>query len=263
MPGHWTEKLFIEKPEYFKRTIEERFKKTDPEIEGLIKLFTEYGITKGGRILDLACGIGRVAVPLAQQDYNVVGLDISPDYIQHAKKYAQEKQVEHQTRFIEGDMRKVSTELKNQTASFDAVINIWTSMGYWDEETDENILRQSLALTRPSGVFIMHTVNKDNLLRRFQARDFSDEDDLVRLMDRKLDLETSRMINYWTYYYRESNGDLKLLEKMEINHRVYSLNELKKQFQDAGWSYKKSYGGFTLDPLTMDTFSMIIVAEKP
>ena len=55
-------------------------------------------------------------------------------------------------------------------------------------------------------------------------------------MDRKLDLETSRMINYWTYYYRESNGDLKLLEKMEINHRVYSLNELKKQFQDAWWS---------------------------
>ena len=108
----------------------------------------------------------------------------------------------------------------------------------------------------------MHTANRDTLVRRFQARDFSFEDDgLVVLMERELDLESSRMINFWSYYRREGE-DLRFLNKMEINHRVYSLHELRDQFQDAGWKVLESYGGFDQQPLSTDTFNMIIVAQR-
>ena len=109
----------------------------------------------------------------------------------------------------------------------------------------------------------MHTANRDSLVKRFQARDFTFlGDDLVVLMDRKLDLETSRMINFWSYYKKEKE-DLIFLKKVEINHRAYSLHELKKQFLDSGWKFRASYGGFELKPLTTDIFSMILVAQKP
>ena len=108
-------------------------------------------------------------------------------------------------------------------------------MGYWDEETDLNILKQSLTLSKFGGLFVMHTANRDTLIRRFQARDFSFGDDgLVVLMERELDLESSRMINFWSYYRRDGE-DLRFLNRMEINHRVYSLHELRNQFEDAGW----------------------------
>jgi SAM-dependent methyltransferase len=262
MSKHWTEKLFIEDSDLFRATIEERFEKTDAEVEGLLELFDEYGVPEGGLVLDLACGIGRISIPLAKNGFNVLGIDISPPYIQRAREYAEEEGVSEKIRFIVGDMREVATLLKDYAEGLDATVNMWTSMGYWDEETDRSILTQSLSLTKPGGVFIIHTVNRDSLVKKFQARDFVyGEDGLILLMERRLDLETSRMINFWSYY-KEDGEDLRFLNKMEINHRVYSLHELKKQFQDTGWKYLSSYGGFDLKPLTTDIFSMIVVAQR-
>jgi SAM-dependent methyltransferase len=261
MPTHWTEKLFIEDPDLFRASIEARFERTHDEINCLIDLFNQNNVPRDGLILDLACGIGRISIPLAENGYNVVGLDISPSYIQRANEYAIEDGVSDNTRFVIGDMRKLASILFDY-AGFDAIVNMWTSMGYWDEETDLNILRQSLILTKPGGLFVMHTANRDTLIRRFQARDFSFGDDgLVVLMERELDLESSRMINFWSYYRREGE-DLSFLNRMEINHRVYSLHELKDQFQDAGWKVLESYGGFDQQPLSTDTFNMIIVAQR-
>jgi SAM-dependent methyltransferase len=48
-----------------------------------------------------------------------------------------------------------------RTPVFDAVINIFTSFGYYDEETDRSILSQSLELTRPGGVFVLETLSRD------------------------------------------------------------------------------------------------------
>jgi len=261
MPPHWTEKIFIEDPDLFRASIEARFEKTQDEINCLIDLFNQNNVPNDGLILDLACGIGRISIPLAKNGYNVVGIDISPSYIQRANEYAKENGVSDNTRFVIGDMRKVASELSD-ISGFDAIVNMWTSMGYWDEETDLNILRQSLTLTKPDGLFVMHTANRDTLIRRFQARDFSFGDDgLVVLMERELDLESSRMINFWSYYRREGE-DLRFLNRMEINHRVYSLHELMNQFQDAGWKVLGSYGGFDQQPLSSDTFNMIIVAQR-
>ena len=261
MPTHWTEKLFIEDPDLFRASIEARFERTQDEINCLIDLFNQNNVPKDGLILDLACGIGRISIPLAENGYNGVGIDISPSYIQRANEYAKENGVSDNTRFVIGDMRKVASELSD-ISGFDAIVNMWTSMGYWDEETDLNILRQSLTLTKPGGLFVMHTANRDTLIRRFQARDFSFGDDgLVVLMERELDLESSRMINFWSYYRREGE-DLRFLNRMEINHRVYSLHELWDQFQDAGWKVLGSYGGFDQQPLSTDTFNMIIVARR-
>jgi len=261
MPTHWTEKLFIEDPDLFRASIEKRFEKTQDEINCLIDIFDQKNVLKDGLILDLACGIGRVSIPLAKNGYNVVGIDISPSYIQQAIGYAQAENVSDKTHFIVGDMRKVASEL-SEYSSFDAIVNMWTSMGYWDEETDLNILKQSLTLTKPRGLFVMHTANRDALIRRFQARDFIfGDNELIVLMERELDLETSRMINFWSYYRKEGE-DLRFLNRMEINHRVYSLHELRNQFQDAGWTVIESYGGFDKQPLTTDTFNMIIVAQR-
>ncbi len=262
MSKHWTERLFIEYPDLFRTTIEARIEKTDPEIEGLNELFQEHGVSQDGVILDLACGIGRVSIPLAKMGYTMVGVDLSPSYIQRAKEYAEEEGVSEKTRFITGDMREVSLVLREYVNGFDAVLNMWTSMGYWDEETDMSILRQCLGLTKPGGVFIMHTANRDCLIRRFQARDFEiREDDTVVLMERSLDLETSRMVNFWSYYRKEGE-DLRFLNRMEINHRVYSLHELMEQFRNTGWVILTYYGGFDQRPFTTETFSMIIVAQR-
>lgn len=262
MPKHWTEKLFIDDSELFEAVIENRFEKTGREIDALMGLFNEYKVPESGYILDLACGIGRIAIPLAKKGYNVVGIDISESYLEKATKYAEKEGVSDKTSFIKGDMRNLITILDHPPNHFDAVLNMWTSIGYWDEETDRSILRQSLALTNTGGVFIIHMANRDYLVKNFTEKDFEViNENLVILRERCLDLENSRIINYWTYYSKDGE-DLRFLNRMEINHRLYSMHELKKLFQSAEWSYLNSYGGFELEKLTTDHFSMIMIAQK-
>ena len=261
MSKHWTEKLFIDAPDLFRATIEARFEKTEFEVEGLLRLFEMHGVPVGGTLLDMGCGIGRISIPLAKKGYNVVGLDLSPSYIQRAKEYAEEEGVSESTRFIVGDMREIKSVLTDYSG-FDAVLSMWTSMGYWDEETDLSILSQCLSLTKPDGFFIIHTASRDGLIKRFQPRDFMfDETGMLLMMERNLDLETSRMENQWSYYRRDGE-DLRFLNRVEITHRVYSLHELRKQFMEAGWEYVDAYAGFELKSFTKDVFSMIIVSKK-
>lgn len=262
MDKHWTEKLFIDNASLFGARLEDMLKKTDAEIEGLQNIFSEHEVPEGGTILDLACGIGRHSVPLAEKGYKVIGVDLSPTFITRAKELAAEKGVSKHVDFIVGDMRRVGELLMEHEDAFDVVINLFTSMGYWDEETDRQIFKQALDLTKPDGIFIIHTVNRDFLVRNFQARDISyGMDGRVIIYERRLDLESSRLYNTWKYYDQRGE-DLEHLSSIELDHRVYSIHELKKQVEDSGWFYQSSYGGYNMQALTTDTFGMILVAKK-
>jgi len=259
---HWTEELFIEKASLFGATLEEKLDSTDEEIEGLLKIFSVHNVPDGGAILDLACGIGRHSIHLAEKGYEVTGVDISPTYIERAEELASEKNVSERVEFIVGDMRQVEELLKGREGSFDAVVNLFTSMGFWDDETDRQIFRQARGLTKQGGIFIIHTVNRDFLVRHFNARDFTyGEGGRVVIADRRLDLDSSRMFNVWRYY-EQRGDDLDHLSTFEIDHRVYSLHELKSQIEDSGWTYHSSFGGYSLQPLTTDTFGLIVIGKN-
>jgi hypothetical protein len=70
------------------------------------------------------------------------------------------------------------------------------------------------------------------------------------------------MHNVWRWY-REEDRDLKHLETVELDHRVYSLHELKGLAEDSGWEYVGAYGGFQREPLTMDSFRMVLIGRRP
>lgn len=85
---------------------------------------TNYlNIPEGGKILDLACGKGRHSIYLNKLGYNVTGVDLSEQSINHAKQF------ENPTlKFDVHDMTKTYTE------TFDAVFNLFTSFGYFEDE---------------------------------------------------------------------------------------------------------------------------------
>jgi SAM-dependent methyltransferase len=62
----------------------------------------------GGPILELACGSGRIAVPLASDGRRVVGLDASAAMLARARDRAARAGVD--ARFVEGDMRDFSLD---------------------------------------------------------------------------------------------------------------------------------------------------------
>jgi SAM-dependent methyltransferase len=263
MGKHWTERIFVDQAQFYRETLETLVERAEAEVEGLMNVFSEYQVPERSKVLDLACGIGRHSVLLAEKGFRVVGVDLSPTFISRAEELAKERGVADRVEFVVGDMREIGELLKHLGSSFNAVVNLFTSMGYWDRETDRKIFTQLLGLAAPGCVLVVGTVNRDYLVRHFQARDFFRwPDRRVQISERRLDLESSRMFNVWKWY-QERDGDLEHLDTIDLDHIVYSLHELKGLVEGCGWAYRASYGGYDLKPLTTDTNGMILVAKKP
>ena len=79
------------------------------EYIGDIPLFERH-LPPGGRVLDLACGAGRIGIPLAQRGFLVDGLELSEDMLALALEKAAEETPEVRDRltFVQGDMSDFS-----------------------------------------------------------------------------------------------------------------------------------------------------------
>ena len=65
----------------FLRIMNEKWKTAEAEANAIAKLLRKHGLEKG-KVLDLMCGNGRISINLAKLSYKVVGIDISPMYIE-------------------------------------------------------------------------------------------------------------------------------------------------------------------------------------
>lgn len=111
-------------------------------------------------LLDLCCGPGRHALRLASHGYHILGVDKN----RQAIAQAQQRAVAH-TRFLIQDMRNLATIGE----TFDGVLNLWHSFGYFDDATNQDILLQIHRKLRPGGRLILDIYNHE-ALERFPAR---------------------------------------------------------------------------------------------
>ncbi|MFB0543866.1 MAG: cyclopropane-fatty-acyl-phospholipid synthase family protein [Candidatus Bathyarchaeia archaeon] len=262
METHWTERLFIEHGDLIRREMEKGLKGAEGEVGALLRIFSWEDIPAGGKVLDLCCGIGRHSLLLAGRGYRVFGVDLSPVLISRARELAKTKGIEDRVEFLLGDMRNIREVLKDHVGSFNAVINMNTSLGYYGEEEDEKVLRQLWDLSAPEGVLIIDVGNRDYIIRHFLARDVRETaEGLINVVTRSLDLEGSRMENLYEYYERRGE-ELRRSATVKIDHRVYSLHELIRLVEKGGWKYLRSFGGFALGPCTIDSNRIILVAKN-
>ena len=114
------------------------------------------------KILDLACGKGRHSLYLNQKGYDVTGIDLSEQSIQYASQYANER-----LRFAVHDMREVY-----KTEAFDFVLNLFTSFGYFDSETENVVaLCAAAASLKHGGKLVMDFMNTDQTIANLTAHE--------------------------------------------------------------------------------------------
>jgi SAM-dependent methyltransferase len=106
-------------------------------------------------ILDVCCGPGRHSIPLARRGYNVLGIDTNHAQISRAAAAAPPT-----ASFRTHDMR----QLHSLSETFDGVINLWASFGYFDDATNESILRHMAERLRPGGKAIIDMYNREHMI---------------------------------------------------------------------------------------------------
>lgn len=239
-------------------------RKGEQEAVALATLYRRHGVRTGSRILDVCCGIGRVAVPLAAQGYRVMGVDLSPQFIVSARRYARGRRVRGRTQFVVGDYRRLSSVLGDE-APFQGILNTFTSIGYYGKDQDRLSFAELARHTSPGGVFVVKTVNRDWILRHFERRDWNRAGSVILLEDRVFDARRSHMVNRWEFLQKKGSA-LQRSATFRIDHRVYSPAELEDLMVSAGWrvrSVAANFSGDSIDFRNMAHTEVVVVGQLP
>lgn len=128
-------------------------------IDNLINFF---GFTESDKILDLACGKGRHSIYLNSRGLNVVGIDLSPQSIQHASRYENER-----LRFYVHDMRKIFRKQE-----FNYILNLFTSFGYFDtEKENQDAVCAAAKNLKPNGKLLIDFLNPYKVVHNLVAEE--------------------------------------------------------------------------------------------
>ena len=175
------------------------------------------------RLLDLCCGQGHHAILMAEQGYQVTGLDRDAEALAEAERRTQAAR--QQVTYVNSDMREVGA----LPGTFDAVINMWQSLTYFDEATNAELLRQIHGKLTPGGRFIVDLYNRD-----FFERNQGDKREEIAgtIVDSQGYMEGNRWHSVITY--RDAQGSI--IDSDHMEWQMFSPDEF------VAWAAE---GGFT------------------
>src|SRR2546427_3969415 len=224
--AHWTEELFLRHPEVFLAIHEHAWSTGEEQARDLHAILERFGVPADGRIIDAPWGIGRHAPRLAKIGYQTVGLDLPPVFVARATELATREGLAGRATFQVGDLRRLTESVPATAPPFDAALNLWTSLGYYDEDTDVQILQEYAKLVRPGGILVIYIVNRDFVIRHFDPQGYAAFGDIVHIEQRHLDLASSRMRNEWRLFPPEGE-EPGHISSPPVRNRVHRLPELR------------------------------------
>lgn len=217
------------------------------EVDQIIKL---SGIRKGAKILDLCCGIGRHSLELARRGYNVVGVDLTEEYLAKARRKAKAEGLNVQ--FVRDDMRRFCL-----LDSFNAAINMYTAFGYFENPAeDRRVLANVYRSLRKGGTLIIDVIGKEVLARIFCQREWYEEKGRTYLLVHKICRDWSWVDNKWILL---ENGKR---QEITFGHRIYSAAELTGLLKDCGFKSVEIYGDLAGSDYDHNAKRLVAVAKK-
>lgn len=204
--------------------------KTKKEVKFICHILN---LRKGAKILDLACGVGRHAIELAKKGFEVTGLDFNKKFLNLAQKSAKKNKVS--LRLIQSDMRFIP--YKNE---FDAVINMFSSFGYFEKEKDNlKVLRAVSKTLKPGGIFLLDLPNKKWVLTKVNKKTERKINNFYILEERSFDNKKKVYFNNITIITPD-----KEIERTYTLMRLYDLSEIKRKLNKFGFKILKIYGDY-------------------
>ena len=207
-------------------------------------------------VLDLACGTGSLSCELAGRGYEVVGVDISPDMLMQAMEKAAGLPEEAQPTFLCQSMSQLDLY-----GTVDACVCCLDSVNYvTNANTLKAAFRRVHTFLMPGGRFIFD-INTPYKLQQMDGQTFLDETEDVYCVWRADYDKRSRICSYgFDLFQRE--GECWLREGELHEEKAWTLEELTRWLEQAGFVNIKVYGDRKLRRPKADELRVFFVAEK-
>ncbi|GAB3545579.1 SAM-dependent methyltransferase [Spirosoma fluminis] len=225
---------------------------TQLDLELLVETL-EFG--PGDRLLDIFCGYGRHALPLARLGTHVTGVDISTEYIDELRKSAASEKL--MVNSLAADFMTVPLAELTGNGPFDAAYCLGNSFSFFAHAEMRLFLKRIADSLKPGGRFLAHTeMIAESVLPDYQHRSWQPIGDILFLVDNEYDPIESRIDSHLTYI---DNGDR---QTRLAQHYVYTLAELSRLFAEAGLSILEYSGTVDGEPYALGDEAVWLLAEK-
>lgn len=241
---------------------------------------------KPKRVLELACGNGRVTLPLAKagarQEFDVVGLELVPEMLQAAKEKQEQASpaVRKRLTLSEGDMRSWKSDAKGSAKAkslFDVIVTPCSSVCHLLTLEDQLAAwRCAYENLKPGGRFVVDVTMADQSAYadsfRSPAREIVEID-----LDTFDEATKTRLIRYKTtrYLAHEQRARIRFLydkfvgdspperSVSDFESHVYYPREMHLLFLHTGFEVETVYGDYHGAPLHAASPQMIFCGVKP
>src|SRR5713101_5088635 len=186
----------------------------------------------GAQILDVPCGYGRHSVALARRGFRVVGVDLSRAMIAEARRRWTEGP---RLRFIQKDMRRIRV-----VGEFDAVINMYTSFGYFSTQENVAVLRRLTRALRPGGLILIDHRDPGHDARLPQRLWYPAGPHRYVLEDRRFDRRTNVTRSDWLIVPAGRRGAIRKTTRFQ----EYSLPQWRRMFRQVDLRFVKAYSSY-------------------
>lgn len=210
------------------------------------------GLPTGSRILDLPCGWGRHTNLLPEAGYEAFGADLSVDLLRRAVDDAADANLPN--RYAAADIR----HLPFRNASFDAVLNLFTSLGlFLDDDEDIRALREARRVLRPGGFFLLESMHRDDVIATYAERDEWNLPNGIEVrVRRRFDPVTGISEERLRWRWGDERGRKRHALKLR------TATEIDQLLRAAGFEEITYYGDWDGERLCYDSPRVIAIAKK-
>ena len=214
-------------------------------IDNLIK---RLNLVTPSKLIDIACGKGRHATYFNTKGFDVTGVDLSQNSIEHAIRQSIKKK---NLSFKVHDMRELY-----KANHFDVATNLFTSFGYFEDETDEqkaiNSISQSL---KANGLLIIDVMNVNKVVDNLVVKEQKIIQSITFNIKRKVE----------DHYIIKDIEILDSNKKYEFQEKVKALNldRFTTFVNEAGLKIIDIFGNYSLDRFdTKKSNRLILICKK-
>lgn len=221
------------------------------------------------RLLDLGCGTGEHARFLAEQGFDVVGVDLSESMIAKAREVPLEEGAAGSVRFVLGDAADLDSLVEG---GFGGALSIGNMLPHVREQA---ALRRAFAAVRrlllPGAAFCLQILNYEKIFAagqrhlplNFRAAPEGDAGEVVFLRLMTLNDDGTVIFNPTSLHYRPGEeSPVEVVSSKNVHLRGWKRTEIEALLDEAGFSRRTLYGGMEEKPYeALDSADLVVVAR--
>ena len=219
---------------------------TEEAKEFVINLHNYLMLRDGAKVWDLCCGKGRHALLMNKLGWNVVATDLSQNSIEFASAYKND-----QLDFMVHDMRQPF-----YVNYFEAVFNLFTSFGYFEKESEnEKVIQSVYDSLKPNGCVVIDFFNSNYVVNRLNPFEVKVVEDIEFTIQRKI--ENNRVLKTISFF--ENGIKNSYQEVVSLLDQRYFQNLLEK----LNFKNFRFFGDYQLSDFNIaESPRLIIIAYK-